>query len=399
MKVEFVESINQIPAADWDSLWATNYPFTRHAFLLALEQSGCTTAATGWLPQHCIVRDDDERLQAVMPLYLKFHSYGEYVFDWSWADAWHQSGLAYYPKLLNAIPFTPATGPRWASRERRFEAMLFSAVNDRMTRDQLSGFHSLFPADTTDVTPHLQRRLGCQFHWFNRSFEHFEDFLETFNARKRKMIKRERRKVVDQKFTLETVSGDALTADDWQGFNRLYQRTYLKRSGHQGYLNAAFFQDLGEGMSQQVMMVKAYLAGEWIAAALYLFDADTLYGRYWGATEEFDGLHFECCYYRGIEYAIANRLQRFDSGAQGEHKIQRGFTPVITQSFHQLRDPRLADAVSGFLYEESKHIAQYCTHARTMLPFHVDIDVVEPMTLLDQSGNEIIPQAITPGNR
>lgn len=380
MKVEFIESITRIPASDWDDLWTGDYPFTRHAFLLAMEQSGCTSATTGWLPQHCVITENGQ-LQAAMPLYLKFHSYGEYVFDWSWADAWHQCGLSYYPKLLNAIPFTPATGPRWTSREVQFEAALFSAVNDRMNRDQLSGFHSLFPPRSQYALPGLQRRLGCQFHWFNQGFHSFDDFLQTFNARKRKAIKRERRKVVEQRFDIETVPGCELDAADWLGFNTLYQRTYLKRSGHEGYLNAAFFQSLGQAMPQQVMMTKAFLQGEWVAAALYLFDRETLYGRYWGATEEFDGLHFECCYYRGIEYAIANRLHRFDPGAQGEHKIQRGFTPVITQSLHQLREPRLADAVAGFLQEEGRHIEHYCMQARQMLPFHIDTEIVDPLIL------------------
>ncbi len=380
MKTAFIESLAAVPAAQWDALWNCDYPFVRHDFLYALERSGCTSVANGWQPHHCLVWDG-EMLVAAMPLYLKMHSYGEYVFDWSWADAWHQCGLNYYPKWINAIPFTPATGPRWAVASPLAEQCLFTAVEQALTDSGHSGLHLLFPAREAipnTSTPWLTR-YGCQFHWFNQGYTDFEDFLERFASRKRKSLRRERRKVADQGIVIETLTGAGLTTDDWAGFYRLYQLTYLKRSGHTGYLNETFFQQIGARLAGQVMMVRAMLNGRWIAAALYFYDHTTLYGRYWGAIDEFDGLHFECCYYAGIEFAIARGLKRFDPGAQGEHKIQRGFTPVLTRSLHRVTHAQLASAVAAFLEQEKTHIEDYCQEARAVLPFREG----EPLVPLD----------------
>ncbi len=379
MKTVFIDSLAAVPAAQWDALWNCDYPFVRHDFLYALERSGCTEAASGWQPHHCLVRDG-ETLVAAMPLYLKMHSYGEYVFDWSWADAWHQCGLDYYPKWVNTIPFTPATGPRWAAASPLAEQQLFTDLEQALASSGHSGLHLLFPAQTAN--PESSRpwltRYGCQFHWFNQGYADFDDFLEGFASRKRKSLRRERRKVVDQGIAIKTRTGMDLTPDDWAGFFRLYQLTYLKRSGHSGYLNEAFFQRIGALLPEQVMMVTAELDGHWIAAALYFFDSTTLYGRYWGAIEEFDGLHFECCYYAGIDFAIARGLKRFDPGAQGEHKIQRGFTPVLTRSQHRITSPQLAPAVAAFLEQEKPHIEGYCQEARTLLPFREGEPLVAP---------------------
>lgn len=395
MHIDFIHSINEVSAADWNQLWATDYPFVRHEFLLALEESGCTTSHTGWQPSHCLARDNDQLLGA-LPLYTKTHSYGEYVFDWSWANAYHQAGYDYYPKLLNAIPFTPATGPRWALRHQLPPAdkqdvmrKMFDAAAQRMTQRSLSGLHCLFPsaANGADLKhlPALRQRLDCQFHWFNQGYGTFDDFLQTFSSRKRKNLNKERARVKEQGLRVQMTEGVELSSDDWQHFYQLYRRTYRKRSGHDGYLNEAFFQRLGAQMPEQIVMAQAWRNDLWCAAALYLRDATTLYGRYWGAAEEYDALHFECCYYQGVEYAIEQRLQRFDPGAQGEHKIARGFTPVLTQSFHCLQQPDFDSAVQHFLAEERQHVHAYCKAAREQLPFKTDHVLVAQNCLIEDS--------------
>lgn len=393
LQTKFVSSLRSVDAERWDALWQSSYPFTQHAFLLALEDTGCVGDGTGWQPMHLVAYEQAE-LIAVMPLFVKGHSYGEYVFDWSWADAYHRNGLNYYPKLVNAAPFTPATGPRWAidSRSKQPEVVLttmLDAVAEKQTALGASGFHCLFPnAANVEQLPHswhdrLQTRYGCQYHWFNDGFDQFDDFLGQFNARKRKSLKRERRRVQEQALTVDTLHGRALTTADWQGFYHLYQTTYLKRSGHTGYLNEGFFQRLGDVLAAHVAMVKAFHNGQWVAAALYFFDENTLYGRYWGALAEFDGLHFECCYYSGIEFAIRQGLQRFDPGAQGEHKVQRGFTPILTQSLHSLAHPQFDAAIGPFLAEESKYVHSYCLELRAQLPFRKEVTLPSLTRLVD----------------
>lgn len=367
MRTEFIQSLADIPAAQWDAVWDTDYPFVKHAFLLALEQSGCTTATTGWQPHHCLAWDC-ATLVGALPLYIKEHSYGEYVFDWSWANAYHQTGTPYYPKLVNAIPFTPATGPRWAASDSGVLAKMWDAALADVSRLEISSLHCLFPASPPNHLQFLQR-LDCQYHWFNQGYAEFNHFLDTFASRKRKNINKERAKIREQGFSVAMVEGRDLTESNWQNFYRLYRRTYRKRSGHDGYLNGDFFQSIGATMRDSIVMAIAMQDEEKIAAALYFKDSKTLYGRYWGALEEFDGLHFECCFYQGIEYAIQKGLQRFDPGAQGEHKILRGFTPVLTQSFHFLQDERFAAAIARFLHQETQQVLHYCEDARQVLPF------------------------------
>lgn len=386
MHIDFIHSINEVSPEGWNSLWSSDYPFVRYEFLRALEDSGCTTAHTGWQPFHCLAWDDS-RLLGALPLYIKTHSYGEYVFDWSWARAYQQAGFDYYPKLLNAIPFTPATGPRWAThpdlpaaRKQYVAQALMTAAMHRVDRSGLSGLHSLFPA-VADAQPPwshpgLMQRLDCQYHWFNQGYASFEAFLQTFSSRKRKSLNKERSRVREQGFLVQMKEGTALSTADWQHFYRLYRSTYLKRSGHDGYLNEEFFQMLGAKMPEHVVMAQAWRDGIWCAAALYFKDSATLYGRYWGAVDEYDALHFECCYYQGIEYAINQQLQRFDPGAQGEHKIARGFTPVLTQSFHYLQQADFASAVKRFLADEQVHLRAYCGAAREQLPFKQDHPVI-----------------------
>jgi predicted N-acyltransferase len=386
MQYEFSDSIRALAEAEWQAIWQSDYPFIQYRFLAALEDSRCAAVETGWQPYHLSLRDQG-KLVAAMPLYLKSHSYGEYVFDWSWADAYHRNGIHYYPKLVNAIPFTPATGPRMAAVNPGYGERLMEALSEKLDQRGLSGFHALFPnADPTPIPNSLgmQRRLGCQFHWFNRNYEDFDDFLADFSSRKRKNIKKERQKVIDQNLKITATLGHELNDLDWQDFHKLYQRTYQKRSGHNGYLSSQFFSQTGASLKGNTFLVRAYSEQQLVGASLYFYDKETLYGRYWGALAEVDGLHFECCYYRGIEFAIAKGLKRFDPGAQGEHKIQRGFVPVLTQSFHRLNQPQFNNAVGDFLIEEQQGILKYCNDARGYLPFRAELELPAPEYLIGQ---------------
>ena len=373
MEIRFLPSINDINAVEWDSLNTDAYPFTRHAFLSALEDSQSCCRESGWQPYHITLYEQD-KLLAAMPLYLKNHSYGEYVFDWSWADAYHRHGKEYYPKLISCIPFTPATGPRLLCKRDTEEILpvMLKAIIDEAERLNCSSWHCLFSDKiSSDQLAELgiSQRLSSQFHWFNENFSSFDDFLSTFNARKRKSLKRERRKVQEQGITLKTLTGDQISADQWDFFYQLYHLTYLKRSGRKGYLNAEFFSCLSQRLPDQVMMVIAEFEGRMVAGALNFFDDTTLYGRYWGCSENFDFLHFEACYYQGLEFAIQRGLQRFDPGAQGEHKIQRGFKPVETWSNHWIADEQFREAIDRFLLEEAQGVRGYIADAHNYLPF------------------------------
>ncbi|MEO0443720.1 MAG: GNAT family N-acetyltransferase [Pseudomonadota bacterium] len=375
MHIRFLRSINDIDSALWNGLCQTNYPFIRHEFFYALEHSNSTTRSTGWQPYHAVVEQQDKVL-AIMPLFLKEHSYGEYVFDWAWADAYHRYGRDYYPKFLNAVPFTPAQGPRWLIDETVDEAaclsFLIKAIEQEAIRIEASSFHCLFPnhhqANLLNNSPYL-KRIGCQYHWLNQGYKDFDDFLSHFSSRKRKNVKKERQKVVEQEIALVTKRGHEISQQEWQDFYVFYHLTYFKRSGREGYLTDAFFPLIARLMSESIMMVQARKRGELVAAALYFEDATTLYGRYWGCKEEYDQLHFEACYYQGIDYAIAGQLERFDPGAQGEHKIQRGFTPVFTCSYHWLASQEFQQAIAQFLHRETQQIQLYQHAACERLPF------------------------------
>ena len=375
MRAEFIDSLHHVDADSWNRCLASDYPFLQHLFLVGLEDTLCTTRASGWQPHHCLIWDQDQ-LVAAAPTYFKSHSYGEYVFDWAFADAWQRSGLQYYPKLLTAAPFTPCSGPRLLVRpdvespadirERLVDALCEEA------RTRASSWHVLFhnePDMTRTNQNTLHWRQTCQFHWFNRNFADFDDFLATFSSRKRKSVKKERAKVAAQGITMVTYEGDTLTRDICQQFHHFYQMTYAKRSGHGGYLTAAFFTDLLPKMRESVVLVMAMLEGHAVAGALYLKYQTTLYGRYWGALAEFDALHFEACYYQGIDYCIQHGLQVFNPGAQGEHKIQRGFEPTLTQSHHFICDERFSSAVANFCEDERRQVVGYQKAASELLPF------------------------------
>lgn len=375
LRLETLDSLARLPAAQWAALYGGDYPFLRHDFLLGLERTGCTTADSGWQPFHLALYEESSLL-AVAPAYLKAHSYGEYVFDWSWADAWRRMGLAYYPKLLTAIPFTPATGPRLLHRADADPVAvwddLLAAVQHLCRERGFSSWHVLFPQrETAELLAGrgMPTRHHVQFHWFNRGYRDFDDFLDTFTSRKRKGLRRERRRVEEQGISVRTLVGADIGARDWDTFYRFYQSTYAKRSGHGGYLSRAFFTEVAAGMGEQVIMVLASRSGRDVAGALYFRSSDTLFGRYWGCVEELDCLHFEACYYRGIDFCIEHGLRHFDPGAQGEHKIQRGFEPIQTVSSHFISEPALAEAVGQFTREEKPHIEAYQREAAQLLPF------------------------------
>ncbi len=388
----FISSINDICPKKWDALFDTAYPFLKHAFLLSLENTGCTTQASGWLPCHCLIEYGDSLVGACI-LYQKTHSYGEYVFDHGWADAYYRNGYEYYPKLVSAIPFTPATGPRLSVNpdydNEQIVLLLEDAIQTCVDEAQISSVHVLFPDAQSSTLLHRldssllwQKRIGCQFHWFNEGFASFDDFLASFSSRKRKNIKKERQKVAQYGFNIIVKTANDITQDQWQDFYVLYNQTYLKRSHRHGYLTSAFFESLTQNLGDNVAMCQVWRDQTMIAAALYFNDNETLYGRYWGAIEEIPGLHFEACYYQGIEYAITKKLKRFDPGAQGEHKIQRGFTPIQTTSLHYIAHHDFSQAISQFLGQEAKQTQNYIADARTYLPFK-DGSKLKPIDVLN----------------
>jgi predicted N-acyltransferase len=375
LRVQFLDSIEEIEQQSWRVLASDAGPFLQHEFLRALENTGCTSRETGWQPYHVAVRDARNSLVAVMPLYQKFNSYGEYVFDWSWADAYRSNGIPYYPKFLTAIPFTPSLGPRILVDEQastdHVVAAIVEAVLQRAEELEISSWHVLFPTEQESellASSGLKTREGCQFHWFNRGYQSFDDFLTALNSRKRKNIRKERQAVAQQGIHFTVVEGSDIDEKLWKHFYAFYQSTYMIR-GMQGYLSEDFFFRIAKLMPDNLFLVLAKLDQQVIAGALFFRDDRKLYGRYWGSLEDFQFLHFETCFYQGIDYCIKHGLQQFDAGAQGEHKIQRGFEPIRTLSNHWIGHPGFARAVDDFLEREQVHMSRYRQEAGKLLPF------------------------------
>ena len=346
----------------------------RHEFLLALEETGCVGAASGWRPHHLRISREGSAV-AVMPLYIKNNSRGEYVFDWSWADAYRQHGMPYYPKLVTSVPFTPSTGPRLLvapdSDAQELISAAYASVVAEARRLGVSSWHLLFPGEQESAhfaSAGMSQRIGCQYHWHNRNYSSFDEFLAAFNSRKRKNLRKEREAVFSAGVQFTRLDGHRITEAMWDKFHQFYQRTYHVR-GQREYLSRDFFVRLGQVMPDNLLLVVASHVGRPIAAALSLQDDQTLYGRYWGSLEDYQFLHFETCYYQGIEYAIEKGLQRFDSGAQGEHKIQRGFEPVITYSNHWIADRLFDVAIRDFISSEAGYVREYSVEAGKGLPF------------------------------
>lgn len=348
-------------------------PFISHQFLSALELSGCVCAETGWRPRHLLVYRQ-QQLIAAMPLYLKDHSWGEYVFDQQWANAYQQSSMDYYPKWVNAVPFTPCQGQRILTATDVDDATVIHLCLDYIKaiseKKNISSLHCLFldPTQIEVLRQQLLTREGVQFQWFNRGYRDFGDYLESFTARQRKNINKERRRVGEQGIKLLRLRGNEISERHRRAFYRFYQMTYLK-NGHYPYLNEDFFNRLAQSMPEQLLLVLALTDEQIVGAALSLIGEDSLYGRYWGCLQEYSGLHFEACYYQGLEFCLEQGLQRFDSGAQGEHKISRGFEPVTTYSAHWLQNSRFSDLVADFLTREKGWIRQYKQRCRKLLPF------------------------------
>jgi len=374
LSFKFIKRLSMIDANSWNAVSGKDYPFTRYEFLKAFEDSGAVGGDSGWVINHLLVYSSED-LVAVMPNYLKHHSYGEYVFDHAWADAYQRHGLQYYPKLLSTIPFSPLTGPRLCVSAGQDKRYIQQAIVDFMTqhceKKKISSWHILFPneSDSNNFEDKLLKRRAVHFQWFNRDYQHFDNFLDTFSSRKRKNLRKERKLVEEQGIQLEVFEGDSIPDSIWERFYYFYQMTYAKRSGHGGYLCKSFFQTLAKEMPESIVLVLAKHGSEYIAGALNFRDSNTLYGRYWGCLKEFKHLHFECCYYQGIEYCIKNKLERFDPGVQGEHKIQRGFRPVFTYSSHFINDVNFRHAIAGFLEQEDQMIQEYQLDTCKYLPF------------------------------
>jgi uncharacterized protein len=368
-EIGMVTTLRDVNARDWDRL-AGDDPCLRHAFLLALEETGCASTASGWSARFLTLRREG-RLAGAMPLYLKSHSYGEYVFDWAWAEAYHRAGLRYYPKLLCAVPFTPVPGNRLLAESHRDRGALLEAALDLARKLGASSLHCLFPgqAEARECeTRGLLLRHGVQFHWSNDGYASFEDFLAALTHAKRKNIRQERRKVREAGVSFRWLAGEDIDATRWRFFYARYEGTYHAHRSTP-YLSLDFFRRLGETMPENLLLLMAESAGRPIACALFLRSRDALLGRYWGATTFVPGLHFEACYYQAIEYCIVHGLRRFEGGAQGEHKLARGLMPVRTWSAHWLAHPEFSQAVERYLRHEARGVAEYMNELHESAPF------------------------------
>jgi uncharacterized protein len=362
LTVRTVARITDLEAADWDACAGAGNPFVSHAFLKTLEDSNSAVRETGWMPSHVAVEDAEGKLLACAPAYIKSHSQGEYVFDYGWAQAFERAGGHYYPKLLVAVPFSPVPGPRLLAGDShnspQLKRVLALALAQIATQADLSSVHINFASEDEwrlmGDLGYLQR-TGVQFHWENDGYATFDDFLANLSSRKRKAIRKERREAMENDIEFHVLRGDRITTEHWDAFFGFYIDTGNRKWG-QPYLTRAFFDLLGERLGERVALFMCRRQGRWIAGALNLVGTDTLYGRYWGCIEDHRFLHFETCYYRAIDFAIEHGLKRVEAGAQGEHKIQRGYLPVRTYSAHWITHEGLRDAVARFLEEETRHI-------------------------------------------
>jgi len=378
LHIEVTRSLADVPVADWNGLFGSECPFLRHEFLLALEETGCVSGTSGWQACHLLLRDDPGQLIGAMPLYLKNNSYGEFVFDFAWADAYRRSGLRYFPKLVSAVPFTPATSTRLLYRRDhepgQVAAALLAGAVELARQTEASSIHVLFP--TAGEMEFLSRagflaRKDCQFHWHNRDYADFDAFLGEFTAEKRKKARRERRRVAEAGISFVRLTGTEIDSALWGKLLPLYASSFWRR-GREPYLNDAFFMRISSAMPDAVLAIVALRKGEPVATALCFRSPDTLYGRYWGSEGDYHSLHFETCYYQGIEYCIEQGLKVFEPGTQGEHKISRGFVPTETWSAHWLSHPQFASAIDHYLDRERAHIDDYIRSVNDHVPYRKD---------------------------
>lgn len=374
MRTNISTTITDIDPADWDALNPDGAPFLRHAFLAGLESGRCVGAGTGWQPAP-ITLHDERGLAAAAPAYLKTHSLGEFVFDQAWAHAYAQHGLAYYPKLVLGVPFTPATGRRLLVRPdldpQTTRAALIAAIRDFAESRNLSSIHGLFVAEDDRAALASEgwlARQDVQFHWHNRGYRDFDHYLEGFTAEKRKKAKRERRRVAEEGIEFETLLGEGIDRKAVDEVYDLHRDTFL-RHGHEPYLTRAFFRAMPKALGDAFMIKRARLRGRTVAAAVFFWSREALYGRYWGASEEHHSLHFETCYHQGVDFCIERGIARFEPGTQGEHKVSRGFVPSSTWSMHWIVDPRFRAAIGDYLRRESVHVDEYAREVDTHVPY------------------------------
>jgi hypothetical protein len=371
---EFRSSIQELAPAEWNALGAAANPFTRHEFLAALERNHCVGGHSGWEPRYLTVRDA-AGLAAGAAMFVKSHSYGEFVFDFAWAQAYERIGRRYYPKLTLAAPFTPATGPRLLVRadldRERLAERLLSELERHAQGHALSSVHALF-LDEAARRACARRgwllRRDCQFHWSNRGYESFEAYLATFTAEKRKKARRERRRVEEAGVRFETRLGGQLDERLLDRVYELHRDTFL-RHGHEPYLTRAFFSEIARTLPESLMVKLALHGRTVVAAAIFFFSAETLFGRYWGAAADYHSLHFETCYHQGIEFCIERRLARFEPGTQGEHKVSRGFEPILTWSAHYIADAQFRAAIANYLAQEGAAVEAYAHEVQAHVPY------------------------------
>ncbi len=380
MNARVLTSIDEVTGAEWNALIGDGAPFLRHEFLAALEHQHCVGADSGWKPCHLVLADAAQKggrgtLRAAIPLYRKLHSWGEFVFDFAWAQAYAHHGLDYYPKLVSAVPFTPASGPRLLVRPGDDAASvrreLLDAALAYAADEDVSSLHVLFPVEDQARELYgrgLLPRRDCQFHWHNRGYADFDAFLETFTAEKRKKTRRERRRVTEAGIEFRVLAGGELDAAEWRRVHALHSDTFL-RHGHTPYLGVEFFLEIARSLPESVIVQAALRGKRMVAAAICFRGADALYGRYWGANEGHHSLHFETCYHQGIEYCIREGLRRFEPGTQGEHKVSRGFEPTLTWSAHWIGDARFASAIEAYLRREAVAVDEYAAEIAQHVPY------------------------------
>jgi predicted N-acyltransferase len=380
MQVAFHSQIDDFQAQEWNRLVVDDNPFLKYEFLAALEHNDCVGERFGWMPHHLSIREQG-RLVGLSPLYIKGNSYGEFVFDHAWADAYRRNGLNYYPKLVSAAPYTPACGNRLlvdaSADAERIRQLMVEATLGLVAQSDLSSMHWLFTTRQEGETLKsmgIFERLGVQFHWNNPGYSDFDHFLSQLTAKRRKNIRHERRKVAEAGIRFRLVPGDQVTDDEWRLFSHYYSKTFEERYSLPT-LNQGFFQEVGQGMGDQVILVLAYDGSHCIAGAILYRSQSVLYGRHWGCQQHYDSLHFEACYYQGIAYAIEQGLSCFEPGAQGEHKIWRGFMPTLTYSYHWIADPNFSSGIERFLHQETPVLLDYQKNLMESSPYRQDLSL------------------------
>ena len=380
-RTQIHSNINEIPSMEWDALVEDNHPFLKHGFLDALEQHNCVSKRYGWVPHHIAIYDEQNTLVAALPLYEKHNNYGEFVFDQAWEKAWNSIGLPYYPKLVSATPYTPVLGQRFlvqntvtTEQQNQLTNLLFNSMTDFCEQQEMSGAHVLFAKPNQQAwlsgqnNPSSYIRHDCQFHWNNQNYQTFDDFLAQLKPKKRKNIRQERKAIHATGITYRILDGHTATEKDWQDFDFFYQKTFIEKWSTPT-LNLGFFQSIAKSLADNIVLVLADLNDECVAGAL-MFKSDThLYGRHWGAARDIKHLHFEVCFYQGIEYAIKHKLQIFEPGAGGEHKIARGFSPVSMQSTHWLPINPFGEALDNFIEQEREGVETYMQECITHTPY------------------------------